>query len=302
MKNLLLLITVILSLIISTSCSKNDDDDNDNNNPTVDNKLSLNISNLAPTASDEQYEGWLLFNGNTISIGTFTVNESGNLSQTTFTVEPDDLSSATDFIISIEPKPDTDPDPSEIIIMGGSFVGNTAGLSTEHSESLGNDFSNILGKFFLATPTTSDSTDELSGIWFADLITGTPEFSLQLPVLPSGWKYEGWVFINDAPVTTGKFSNVDTADDLAPYSGDDAPGYPFPGEDFVMNSPSGLTFPTNLSGMTVLVSIEPEPDNSPQPFALKPLRGSIPDPANHHQTYDLSSNVVASFPTGMASR
>ena len=97
-----------------------------------------------------------------------------------------------------------------------------------------------MGKFILATPTTDDSGDELSGIWFLDLITGTPDVSLQLPDLPEGWIYEGWVVMNGMPVTTGKFTQVDAADELAPYSGNDNLGPPFPGEDFVMNAPSGI--------------------------------------------------------------
>lgn len=302
MKKTILILALLIPYIFFTSCDKEEDEINDNNNTEVDNELTVNIENLAPSAGDEQYEGWILVGGNPVSTGTFTVNSEGELSKTKFIVDPDDLSSATDFILTIEPKPDTDPAPSSIKLLAGTFVDNTAGLSTEHSASLGNDFSNVLGKFILATPTTDDSGDELSGIWFLDLITGSPDVSLQLPDLPDGWKYEGWVVMNGMPVTTGKFTQVDTADELAPYSGSDNLGPLFPGEDFVMNAPSGLTFPTDLSGMTAVISIEPDPDNSPQPFALKPLLGSIPDPADDQLTYDMSSNVVGSFPSGMVSR
>ena len=63
------------------------------------------------------------------------------------------------------------------------------------------------------------------------------------------------------------------------------PGPPFPGEDYLVNAPMGLTFPTNLAGGTAVISIEPDPDNSPNPFTLKPLVKMIPADAADHVTY-----------------
>ncbi|MCH8033587.1 MAG: T9SS type A sorting domain-containing protein [Bacteroidetes bacterium] len=103
------------------------------------------------------------------------------------------------------------------------------------------------------------------------------------------------------PVTTGTFTAVDMVDEADPYSGPD-PGPPFPGEDFLVNAPSGLTFPTDLSGMTGVISIEPDPDNSTAPFLLKPLVAGIPSNAMDHVTYMMDSNVANSFPTGTAMR
>jgi hypothetical protein len=117
-------------------------------------------------------------------------------------------------------------------------------------------------------------------------------------MLPAGWKYEGWTVIDGQPVTTGTFTAVDEMDEAAPFSGVD-PGPPFPGEDFLMNAPSGLTFPTDIRGGTAVISIEPDPDNSPAPFVLKPLVGSIAADAMDHFTYDLSQNL-GSFPSGTA--
>lgn len=93
----------------------------------------------------------------------------------------------------------------------------------------------------------------------------------------------------------------DMADYAAPYSATDAGSSPFPGEDFIMNAPAGLSFPTQLNGGLAVISIEPEPDNSPNPFALKPLVGEIPMSAMDHTTYMLNNNS-GSFPTGMATR
>ena len=130
------------------------------------------------------------------------------------------------------------------------------------------------------------------------VVSGGFTSSLVLPELPEGWQYEGWVVIDGTPVTTGRFLVADEADFAAPFSGPEA-GPPFPGEDFIVNAPVGLEFPTDLSGMVAVVSIEPEPDDGPAPFVLKPLVGQIPDPASDHTNYDMA-NQAADFPTLMA--
>ena len=49
----------------------------------------------------------------------------------------------------------------------------------------------------------------------------------------------------------------------------------------------------------VAVSIEPQPDNSPAPFTLKPLIGSVPADVSDHTTYALN-NEAKNFPIGRA--
>lgn len=108
-----------------------------------------------------------------------------------------------------------------------------------------------------------------------------------------------WVVFEDQdgprPVTTGTFQSVDMPDDTAPSSGSEA-GPPVPGEDLVMNAPDGLSFPTDLSGRKVVVSIEPVPDDSAAPFVFKPLVGDVPMNAADHQTLSMT-NHASSFPT-----
>ena len=286
----------IATLFFLVSCQDNDDDE------MTEGTLKLSISNLMESASDEQYEGWIIVDGAPVSTGTFTVDASGSLSQTSFTVDLAELNAATDFVLSIEPKPDSDAAPSAIKILGGAFSGSSASITAAHGAALGNDFSGISGKYILATPTTTTTDDELSGVWFLDLSTGMPTVGLDLPTLPSGWKYEGWAVIDGTPVTSGTFSMVDMADDSAPFSGSDGDGPAFPGEDYVANAPGGLNFPTDLSGTTVVISIEPNPDNSPDPFVFKPLVAPVSEMAMDHETYDMNDNVSASFPSGTVSR
>lgn len=279
--------------IFATSCSSDDD-----NGPSTAN-LTLNLNGLESLGSDFVYEGWILVNGDPVSTGTFS---SVSFPQS-FAVNANDLANATTFVLSIEPANDSDPSPAATKILVGDFSGSSASVST----SIVGDFSSSDGTYILATPTNGAMTNENSGIWFLDLSSGMPEVGLILPMLPDGWKYEGWTVIDGEPVTTGTFTNVAATDDDDPYSGDmplgmvnGADGF-FPGEDFLVNAPPGLTFPTDISGGTAVISIEPYPDNSPMPFTLKPLVGSIPSMASDHTNYNLMQNL-GSFPSGTVTR
>lgn len=293
-----LILSLFLLSFFFVACNKDDDMED----PTGEtSSLNLDFTNLPESSEGEQYEGWIIVSGSPVSTGTFTVNAEGNMSKNNFDVLSTSLASATDFVLSIEPIPDDDPAPSAIKILGGSFSSNSASLTASHGAALGDDFSNVAGKYILATPTTTTTDDELSGLWFLDLASGSPSVGLDLPELPDGWIYEGWAVINGMPVTSGTFMRVDNADDSAPYSGM-GDGPPFPGEDYVNNAPNGLNFPTDLSGGTMVISIEPYPDNNPAPFMYKPLVGNAPANAMDHVTYEMQSNVSGSFPTGTASR
>ncbi len=290
-----------LAAILATSVAcKEDDDDNGGN--TASTTLKMNMSNLTQLGADERYEGWLIVNGSPVSTGIFEVDANGNPSSTSFTVKASDLSAATDYVLSIEPFPDTDPAPSAIKIAGGTFSGNNATVNVEHAAALGTSFNTASGKYILATPTTNDTTDENSGIWFLDLSSGSPMTGLNLPTLPAGWVYEGWAVINGQPVSSGRFTDVAMEDDHAMFSGSDNAGPPFPGEDFVTNAPAGLSFPTDIAGGAVVISIEPEPDNSPMPFAFKPLLHMVSASATDHVTYDLNNQISSNFPMGSVSK
>jgi len=262
--------------------------------------LTLSIDGLENLGSDYVYEGWIMVNNVPQTTGRFSVDDEGNLSQTDFLLNKIDLAVATAFILTIEPAAGDDPAPSKVHILAGDFSGNTGNLTIDHGAALGNDFSTASGAYILATPTDGPMNNENSGIWFLSLESMSPAAGLILPTLPDGWLYEGWAVIDGVPVTTGKFSmntGVDMFDDFSSTLND---GPPFPGEDFIMNPPSGLTFPTNLQGGKAVISIEPVPDNSELPFLLKPLVGSIPVDATDHTTYAIGKNL--NFPTGTVVR
>lgn len=301
----LLLCTVLLLASCQKDITNNDGlPENDllseRSNKLKNDELKLNISGLEDLGPNARYEGWVIINGSPVSTGIFTVNSAGQMSQTVFEVPAPSgkLKDASAFVLTIEPYPDNSTAPSDQHLLAGNFDGSTASLSIGHPAALNTNFAAATGYFLLGTPTTATMMDELSGIWFINAMSGSPSAGLNLPVLPAGWRYEGWALINGQPVSTGSFMNGNMADNAAPFSGS-LPGPPFPGEDFIMNAPAGLTFPTNLSGGMGVISVEPYPDNSPAPFLIKPLVRMIPNPAQQHFTYSMNLNP-GSFPTGTA--
>ena len=287
------MILAVLALgIFATSCSS--DDDNGPSTAT----LTLNLSGLEELGSDFVYEGWIIVNGSPVSTGTFT---SVTFPQT-FSVDSEDLETASTFVLSIEPAIDSDPLPATTKILAGDFSGSSASVD---SNGIVGDFSNSTGKYILATPTDMDDTNEASGVWFLDnsAMTG-PVSGLDLPTLTDGWKYEGWAVIAGTPVSTGTFTSISDFDDNAtttPFKGDSGDGPAFPGEDFLQNAPTGLTFPTDLKGTTIVISVEPSPDNSSNPFTLKPLAHMVPVNAMNHTVIDMGTGPVTML-SGTATR
>ena len=277
-------------------------DDDDEMDSTM---LTLTFSGVQPLSNGFHYEGWAIIGGAPVTTGKFNIDANGNLEDVNGNAISDgdfetgiDLSDATAIIITVEPDGDTDTDPAATHYLAGSVSDESAALTVGHGLALGDDFSTATGKYILATPTDGADTNENSGIWFLDLSSGSPAQGLQLATLPAGWVYEGWAVIGGSPVTTGSFTDPAAADLSAPYSGtESAP--PFPGEDFLMNAPTGFTFPTDLAGATAVISLEPSPDDDAGPFTLKPLVGAIASSATDHVTYTLD-NMASGFPSGTA--
>ena len=290
-------VILLLSLLV-TACG----DDNDSptgpsqNTPTGSSSMGLGLSfnGLQRLGSDFVYEGWILVDGSPVSTGTFRVRADGSLSQRDFPVDEAALSSATKFILSIEPSPDSDPAPSGTKYLAGDFAGNSAALSVADAAALGSDFASASGSFILETPSTAAvASDYASGIWWLD--PAGPSASLRLPALPAGWVYEGWVVGPEGPVSTGRFTQVtgDDSDAGGPARGPDGTP-PFPGQEFI-------TPLVPLIGYQAVVSIEPEPDNRPAPFTLKPLVDTNIEDVGPAVLQPMD-NIASMFPTGTATR
>lgn len=287
----------LLILGISVASCSSDDDSN-----SINSNLTINLSGLEDLGASHAYEGWILVNGTPVSTGTFTVDSNGNLSSTSFSVDSAMLATATKFILTVEPSPDPDPSPSSQKLIAGDFSGDSATINTSVAPAVG-DFSASTGSFFLRSPTdetggVNNGNDE-NGVWFG--VPGSPPNpDFTLPMLPDGWIYEGWVVVDGiGPLSTGTFSDFNVIDNFDGYSGM-SPGPSLPGEDFFVNAPTGFIFPLDIRNRTVVISIEPVPDNSPNPFLLKPLVGIAgvdTAPVSYSFTYNADS-----FPTGTVTR
>lgn len=258
--------------------------------------LNFDAQGLEPLQNGFHYEGWLIIDG-PVSTGKFNVDANGALVDLNGNVIEngsfDVASNAADaslVVLTIEPAGDTDAVPAATKYVGGALENGSATLSIAAAPALGNDFSDTSGSYILATPTNGNDSDENSGVWFLDLSTGSPTAGLNLPELPAGWEYEGWAVIDGQPVSTGRFTNPATADDFSGFSGEQA-GPPFPGEDFLVNAPEGVSFPVDLSNAPIVISVEPSPDDSAAPFAFKPLFGTAPANAADHTTFQLDNNA-----------
>jgi hypothetical protein len=284
MKNKFLSLIAFGMLLVS--CSKDDN--------TAAPQLKLNLTGLENLGANYKYEGWIVVNGSPVTTGTFTVNDAGVLSKTTFDVNATSLANATKFVLSIEPTIDTDPAPSNTKYLVGDFSGNSATINS----GIVGDFSASTGKYLIASPTSMSTMDPFAGVWFMN--GAGPSNGFNLPTLDEGWKYEGWVVSGSTVLSTGKFSNPAISDLAALYSGTQ-PVPPFPGEDFITNAPTGVTFPLNLSGTTLVISVEPNPDNSAMPFTLKPLSHTVSSTPIEGATVDMTRSLT-SFPTGTVTR
>ncbi len=263
-------------------------------------ELALDVTGFPELAGGAHYENWAIIDGSPVAAGKYNVVDGAivDLDGAPVSRWPvPGLETATMIVVTIEPEGDDDDVPSDTHFVAGDVVDGRAELSIAHPAALGTDFADAAGTVVLATPTNGDGTDELSGIWFLALPGPTP--SLELPALPAGWKYEGWAVIDGVPVTSGTFLDGAAADDAAPFSGPE-PGPAFPGEDYLVNAPDGVTLPTDLSGATIVISVEPDPDDGAAPFVLKPLVGRIPETGvTDHVSYELG-NTAVDLPAGMA--
>ena len=218
------------------------------------------------------------------------LNGAGQFVQNSFVFE-DDISEADLIVLSIESKAGAGEEPSGSIIMAGEVVNSVAQMSTAHRLALGTSFASAAGSFMLFNNTIGAAPTDISGVWFASNAGGSTTGSLSLPELPAEWVYEGWVNVGGTMLSTGTFSRTDRNDDNRRYSESDTPQ--FPGEDFLIDAPQGVTFPLNPSGGTVMVTVEPVPDDRPEPFGITVLSGAIPASPAARTPYAMTGAVTA---------
>lgn len=220
----------------------------------------------------------------------FVTDLNGRPLNNTIVLAGNDFTKAKSYLVTVETGDDEPAKPSATIILNGNVAkGNVWSLTFPI------DLTKVTGSYLLETPTNGPSTNETSGVWFLKIAGNSHEqASLNLPVAPAGWVYEGWVTDNNTNLTTGRFTSPAEKDSFSNYSGPRA--YPpFPGEDFLTNAPvdQNTTFPLNLAADQTKITIGLEPgtlakdptgDNR---FGLTLLAATIAEGATDHLDYPL---------------
>ncbi len=256
-------------------------------------ELELNINGLVDLGMEASYEAWVVVDDAPVSVGTFSVNETGSLSPDTFSVEDQIAEQATVVMVTIESNPDPQPEPADSRLLAGTITAGVASLSIGHPNAISDDLTGVLGQFTLANPTGDKGSSLENGIWYmSGLVTLTA--GLSLVDLPEGWIYQGWVYDVglDQNISTGSFrlANEADSDGPGPTSGL-GEGLPFPGQDFI--SPL-----RDLSvGHRAFISVEPVPDFSPDPFVIRVLQADITGAINAQSMFN---SALATSPSGQA--
>ncbi len=286
-----LLIAALLFGVLLNSCSNDDD------GPAVA-IIELETIGLKALTGGTSYQGWIIVNGQPVGTTKFT-NPTGVVRLEVFA---SDLTSATQFILTVEPVGDIDNKPSDTKILTGNFNSNSAQLSFLPVVA---DLSDTSGQFFLATPTDNaggvDNGNDEFGVWFMNGAT-TP--GLSLPTLSNGWKYEGWVDFGTQTLSTGTFSNVSGVDDGNFFKGSGGTVPEFPGEDFLVLPTqvpiTGITLPAAVTSKRVFITVEPVGDGDPAPFFIEPLSAIAGITTGSGNPITMLSNTVV--PSGIVKR
>lgn len=295
-------------------------------------RISLTVSRLPRLGQGEgNYELWAKFvifdrfdqtnapqhDSTAVSLGKFNVTADGNGvvgldgGPARFTIPADQDPQLMDIAFVSIQQADTGDDPGPILLAGrvsGDASVGVADLDVSHPAAFGSPFANVTGDFTIIAPTSP--SDSNSGVWFVDRQGSSISAGLRnLPVLPEGWVYEGWVgnYVTPEPgpgffsyFSTGRFLRADSADldGAGPGRGPGA-GFSFPGQDFINATGSGTPVRPDLRFYVFMVTIEPDPDNSPRPFPLILLSTPLPPaPLPQGQTLLMNNVSSSSLPQG----
>jgi hypothetical protein len=302
------LVAMLLFLGLAVGCDSDSAVSGLNGNSIV----TLTLDGLQPLTGGMNYQAWLVTQTDNNLVGEpvviFNVDDQGRMVHATADTlisgpfpSSTPAASVLGVAVSLERSTQLESYSSSSFVLSGEMAGGSAVLTVGDWLALNQDFSNIGGSFILSTPTDQDETNELSGVWFVDPNTNPESASVDLPESTSGWIYEGWVEVGGQALSMGRFTTANLPDSASAFSGPEDPP-PFPGEDFLVKPPTGLTFPLDLSGASVFITAEPGSDSDPdsdQPFFLRLLEGQVPLEPVTLTAYDLT-NLTNQFPTGTA--
>ena len=335
MKNFILACLIFTFIIVFFSCQKTDLLSSTEQISQID----IHFNGLNALGDSAWYECWLMWaegEGDNLkkyyeSIGLLTNNAGTEYSisvnvnlgyiqkmlHIVTTIEKDEVPG---YRVTVTPTSiDSAKGPGIYKIIAAKIAANSGVFNLGNEQILDFNFETAQARYILNTPTDTSDTNLKRGIWFVNLDTIFTEIKdtsgvvieidtvvsrtsgLELPELPENWFYEGWAIFGNDTVSTGRFIKPAGQDSSLNYGAGLANGYNFPGEDFINNPPQGVTFPADLSGTEVLITIKPPyPVNAYKPFTLIPFKTMIPANSQSEKVYTMQNNA-ASFPSGNVS-
>lgn len=264
-------------------------------------QVEVNISGLPALPDSMTYVAWIDNENTKISAKLlfYSDGDNGSLSYKS-EVPTQRIQEAQLFRLTIEREVavnDSGFKPSSRLVLFGRFA--QGGCNFAVGENIFG-FENTSVVVNLLTPTDILTNNELNGVWFVDSLQSTPQKGLSLPALYGGWIYEGWVEKNGQMISTGRFSKMTGVDMQNIYGGTGGAPLAYPGEDFLANPPAGFTFPLDLTGAKVLVSLELNDGKKAGTTPNKIIyESTIPSPAQTKVSYSLV-NKNAVVPSGSA--
>jgi hypothetical protein len=275
--------------------------------------LTLTVSGLPPLDAEREgsYEAWVIDgSGGAHSAGRF-VPAAGAIHLES------PAGGVRAFEVTVEPRGDTDDQPSPLRLLRGEFARGRAELTVVDAVTRGGPLKETPGTFTMFSPSDNDTgypSHEEAGVWLFNVRpreTPQNDMWVRLTPLHAGWTYEGWMArdigtANEIWLSYGKFlpdatGAVSEKDDTGwgPFSGvlnfRTESVENFPGDDWISN-PLGYPFPAqlplplnlrekNAAGQlrwTHVITVEPATDRgeaigSERPFVIRPYRDSFGD-------------------------
>ena len=242
--------------------------------------LQLSFTGMPALANGFYYEGWVVVDGEPWSTGRFNVAADGSL------VTPEgnpvkggvyqadiDMTEAAAVAITLHP-PGDDRGPNAQHIVGGAVEALAAKLTLDDSLGIG------------ANLRESTGTYSLTGERSATLTFATPG-------MHPGFAYEAWVVKDGVLTSLGTFGGkpVDVA----------AGGHVHVHQqtDHTLKTHELVVDGADLRGSRVVLTLEPIPDDAPEPFGITVLDGDVVASAEVGVGYDIPA-ASSALPLGKA--
>jgi len=281
----------------------------DDSTPSI--QIQINLDGMASLKDTYQYRIWarvgqdwvMSNNGFNYNESGLLINTTGQLIANTFLMQSN-IAEADMIVIGVHGKGGFGDFPPSSTILGGDVSGGSATLSAAHEMALGGDLLSASGTYTVLTlETPADAPANYpkeSGIWFGEPNgAGSLDPTLSLPNLSDGWLYGGWLEKEGVVYAIGRFEEPDGLDMDNQYLQPDALT-PVPGENFLTNAPDGSTFPLDVRGATVFLTVEPNPDDDDEaPTSFRIFEAQVPASAAAASTHSLGTPGVG-MPTGTA--